>query len=279
MIVFGTCLSFALCIYCVIEPLNVFAESKTAIKLVVSNIYSWIPGVLALAFFKKERMKVKIVTKFSQTTLLALSFPILFSAAGILITLCFEKFSLERVIGAAEFFGIHIHSQIVTAIFLILSLALISILTSLTVNFLFSLGEELFWRGYIWEKLRCLGFWKAALNIAVLSSLWMAPNIVFFGYMFSKNPLIGILLSFLINLAVTPILCYFREKEQGVMASTIFKAMMNSFCPFVVVFFPDSNPLCVAPLGLSGVLAMFLVLLVFMKITAKEKLWAVGKAP
>lgn len=79
-------------------------------------------------------------------------------------------------------------------------------------SLLTALGEELFWRGYLWERLRERGFWPASLEIGLYWGLWHAPLILLFGHNSPEPRLLGRGRIVLFALALTPALLYAREK-------------------------------------------------------------------
>jgi membrane protease YdiL (CAAX protease family) len=61
------------------------------------------------------------------------------------------------------------------------------------INVLFTLGEELGWRGFLLPKLMPFGQWKAILLSGAIWGFWHAPTTLLHGYNFPQHPYLGVL--------------------------------------------------------------------------------------
>ncbi|PCI91289.1 hypothetical protein COB11_08555 [Candidatus Aerophobetes bacterium] len=138
-------------------------------------------------------------------------------------------------------------------------------LAACTINFLFTLGEELLWRGYLWEKLKCLGFYKGSGIIGFLWGLWHAPIILFFGHNYPEHRLFGVLMMIAFCVLFAPIYTYLRIKDKSLMAPTILHGMTNAFMSLALVFFPGGKNIVLAPLGFGGLIALAIVNIYFFR--------------
>jgi uncharacterized protein len=238
-----------------------FATAPYCAELEVglASLYMWIPGVFALLYMKQDKMPVKILKKPSQYCFAALLLPVLLVGLGIVYTLPFAHFSTEGIVEAAQKYHLNFSSSTVNMTLFLLCLYGIAVVASFTVNFVFALGEELFWRGYLWEHMKQGGFWRASFNIGFLWGLWNAPMILLFGINYPHHRLLGVVWMIVWCLLVTPMVLYMRMKDNSLMAPTLLHAMLNAFSPIGVVFFPQAQELLGAPLGLAGMLALLSV--------------------
>jgi membrane protease YdiL (CAAX protease family) len=69
-----------------------------------------------------------------------------------------------------------------------------SLFAGATINAVFAFGEEYGWRGVLQDELAPLGEFKANVLIGLLWGLWHAPLIVFAGFNFPGQPLLGTLM-------------------------------------------------------------------------------------
>jgi len=76
-------------------------------------------------------------------------------------------------------------------------------IAAVTVNALAALGEEIGWRGYLFELLGGATSLKKTVIIGVLWGLWHAPAILLMGYNYAYNRLLGVLLFTALTVVIT----------------------------------------------------------------------------
>ena len=96
-----------------------------------------------------------------------------------------------------------------------------AIIAAFTINGLFALGEELGWRGLVYEELIHLGFWRSSLIIGTIWGLWHLP-IIANGYNYPQHPTAGIFMMTLFTIGLTPLHLFVREKAGTVLAPGIW---------------------------------------------------------
>lgn len=259
LITFSASLLFSCIAYFICIQFFSVSPHLDKIRLLLVSSYMWIPGICALICGKQEGINLKIFKKPSIYSLHALLIPLVIVTLGVLLSIPFHAFSTEHVLKAADKFHLTFSSPLLNISIVVVGLYVLGVFASLTSNFLFALGEELFWRGYVWEKLKGLGFWRASLFIGALWGIWHAPIVLLFGHNYPEHPILGIILMVVLCILMTPVFLYLRIKDESLMAPTIFHGMFNAFCPICVVFFPGARELLVAPLGLGGMLALFIM--------------------
>ncbi|MBX9771027.1 MAG: CPBP family intramembrane metalloprotease [Candidatus Obscuribacterales bacterium] len=123
---------------------------------------------------------------------------------------------------------------------------------------IFAFGEELGWRGFLWNELKSLGFWRASSILGVIWSFWHAP-LILAGYNFPQNPLVGFLLFTIECVLLTNILVLFRLKANSVIAPTIAHAAFNGSALLVAAGFAGGSDLLMGQCGLAGLIVLSLV--------------------
>ena len=240
------------------------------VQVLLISLYGWIPGAIALFFFRHEKRNFKLLSfslkKIAQVT--ALSFLIVF--LGIVFSLFFSSFSLDAMAEAAKMYHINFSSQVISASLFFMILYAFTFLSCISVNFVLTLGEEIYWRGYLPEKLQFMDQKKVITSTSFLWALWLAPLTFFLGHNYPRQPLIGFALVLLSCFFLNPILFYLKDQEKGLTSCSIFHGLIKAFFPVCVVFFPEGNHFLIAPLGVAGVLAIGVVSLFIQFQTAKK---------
>lgn len=223
------------------------------------TMYMWIPGICALVYMKNDGISVKIFHKPSRYVWWALLLPLPLCLLEILFQGLFGRFSLEGILGVAQQYIGGISSPIAKGVITFILLYVVAAIASLTINFFCVLGEELFWRGYLWEKCKHLGFWKASLWTGVLWGLWHAPVIVLFGLNYPQHRYLGMIWMIISCMLMAPLMLYFRIRDESLMAPTIFHGLINAFLPICVIFYPTCSELLRAPMGVAGFIGLALM--------------------
>jgi membrane protease YdiL (CAAX protease family) len=160
-----------------------------------------------------------------------------------------------------------------------LMLLIISIVSSVflggVVNVVFTLGEELGWRGFLYREMRSLGFWKANLLIGTIWGLWHAP-IILQGHNYPDHPVAGVfmMVPFCISLGI--IMSWIRLKTNSVLAPALLHGMLNAVGGGILLFCYDYVDLLGSVAGLTGIFACFLMVIII-AITDKKTIEMYGK--
>jgi uncharacterized protein len=130
-----------------------------------------------------------------------------------------------------------------------------AIVAGFSINGLFGLGEELGWRGFFWDQLRCYGL-RGKVSLGIVWGLWHAP-IIALGYNFPIHPSLGILFMVFFTISLTFPLTYLRDKGQSVYPPSIVHGMINA-CGFFELIVVDKSDLFGGIVGLVGCIAILL---------------------
>ena len=142
----------------------------------------------------------------------------------------------------------------------------------LTVNALFALGEEIGWRGLLWDELKPkLGFILSNIVIGVVWSLWHAPLILLFGYSFPHHrDLIGISMYTLSLIVLSFILSLLREGSGKLYSPSVMHGTFNALANAMFYTIATEDELYGSPMGILGLLGSLTTLLV---VYVVDKVW------
>jgi hypothetical protein len=226
--------------------------------LAFSLLYMWTPGLVALALARREGLTLRVWGRPNRWWLVAWVLPVLFSLASIVTSLPLDEYvglaQIREAIAART--GAEGASLPEWALWT--ALIVQGLLAGATVNLLFALGEELMWRGYLWERTRELGFWPASLYIGVVWGAWHAPLVYFLGYNYPDHRFLGVLFMVVFTVLLTPWLLYLREQGGAIVVPALFHGSLNAVAGISLLVFARSNDLLPGLLGLGGFVVLAL---------------------
>jgi len=132
-------------------------------------------------------------------------------------------------------------------------------------NIPFAMGEEFAWRGYLFDKIKRKNKIIHNLWVGFIWGVWHAP-IILIGYNFpSANPFLGLLVFIVFTCSASFLFFYLREKSNSIIAPSIFHGSFNSSVIFITLFVENGNSLFSNPVGISGIITMGVIYLLFLK--------------
>ena len=138
-------------------------------------VYMWIPGAIAIVFSKKEKIHLPIFKKSNRYLQYACLVPIVLSLLSFAFSFLFAKFHpidlSDPNLSKFVFFASPLLNYLTISLIILIS----GVVIGGTINILSTLGEELMWRGYLYEKCKNLGFWKSSFFIGSIWGLWHLP--------------------------------------------------------------------------------------------------------
>ncbi|MEZ0348478.1 MAG: CPBP family intramembrane glutamic endopeptidase [Thermus sp.] len=213
-------------------------------------LYMWVPGLVALYFARREGLRLPLSPRPNRYWLFAWLFPVGLTLLSLPLSLPFGAWKGLKGLLPPE-------APALPEAALWALLLLQGLLAGATVNLLAALGEELFWRGYLWEKLRERGFWPASLEIGFYWGLWHAP-LVLAGHNYPKEPLLGVPMTILFTLLLTPALLHVREKGGSILAAALLHGTLNAVAGLSLVAVERTHDLLIGVVGLPGFFLMAL---------------------
>lgn len=237
---------------------TVFSEFKCACFLpyLFSIIYMWIPGIFGLVFLKKEKLKINFFEKSKKWLSYSLMLPVVFTMLAIMVGSIFSPIEPDRLLPRTSFFSTMTPFYIVNFVTFYLYILVLAITCAVSVSYFCALGEEIMWRGYLWEKLKWLGFGRASFSIGMLWGLWYAPIILFLGYNYGEYRVFGVIWMIIFCLLMTPIILYIRAQSKTIASATVFHGMLKIIAHLPFMFYDQVNPLIVTTFGVSGFIVL-----------------------
>jgi uncharacterized protein len=130
-----------------------------------------------------------------------------------------------------------------------------AIMGGITLNTFFGYGEELGWRGLLFDELRPLGFWRSSLLIGVVWGLWHAP-LMLMGFHYPHAPVLGIAMMTVFCTLFSPVMCFIRLKSKSVIAAAILHGSFNATYILVIFFLKGGSEFLVGVFGLAGFIVL-----------------------
>lgn len=127
-----------------------------------------------------------------------------------------------------------------------------------TLNAIPALGEELGWRGFLYNELKPLGFWASSIVIGVIWGFWHLPLIIH-GYNYPEAPIAGIFMMVLFTVLLSPIFTHIREQSDTVLVPAAFHGTLNAIAGLPFLFFAGASHLIIGAGGLAGTLVLIFV--------------------
>lgn len=236
-----------------------------------SLLYMWIPGLIALGLARRGGLNLLRWSRPSRYWLLAWLLPVVLTLLSVPVSLLFGPWvGLEGFLRQLPS-RLPLETLPPTATLLLL-IILQALVAGATLNLLAALGEELMWRGYLWEQVRGLGLWRAAWLIGGVWGVWHTP-LILQGYNYPQHPLLGVLWMTLFTLLLSPWMLYLRERGGSVWVAALFHGTLNAVGPLGHVLVERTSDLLVGMLGLAGFVVLLAANLVLYALCQPGESW------
>jgi len=242
-----------------------------------SLVYMWIPGIVALVLARREGLSLRTWSRPNRWWLLALWLPVLLALASIVTSLPLDSYVGLAQVREAIAARTGAEGASLPGWALWTALIVQGLLAGATINLLFALGEELMWRGYLWERTRELGFWPASLYIGVVWGAWHAPLVYFLGYNYPEHRFLGVFFMVVFTVLLTPWMLYLRERGGAIVVPALFHGTLNAVAGLPLLVFAGSadplarsNDLLVGLTGLGGFVVLALANLYLRRLVPPE---------
>lgn len=128
-----------------------------------------------------------------------------------------------------------------------------------TINAVAAFGEEYGWRNYLVNALRGQKFWKAALLIGLVWGIWHAP-LILLGHNYPQHPVAGVGMMCVFCVLLGVIELWIVLKTGSVVPAAIMHGTVNAISGTALYLIQGGNDLTVGMPGLSGFIAMTIVI-------------------
>ena len=149
------------------------------------------------------------------------------------------------------------------------------LVSGITINAVFGLGEEIAWRGYLMQIFKGKKFMVIVLWTGLIWGLWHAP-IILNGHNYPQHPEIGVLMMVVLCLLLTPMLMYFRLKSGSVIVPAIMHGTYNAVVGLSMILVTPANDLLYGGPGLAGMITLLLInicLFIYDRYISKENIF------
>jgi len=148
------------------------------------------------------------------------------------------------------------------------ALLVLALLNSLTigasVNALVALGEELGWRGYLFDELLNVtgSFYKVSIIVGIIWGVWHAPLIVFLGHNYPHHrDIVGVTFFTVLCVVWSIILCRLKERSESIIPPSVMHGVLNALGGLMIFTIRYDDELWTLPVGVIGLLSSVIILL------------------
>jgi len=138
-----------------------------------------------------------------------------------------------------------------------------AIMAGLSINMVFAMGEEILWRGFLYNSLSNLSFIKKQLLIGTIWGLWHIP-IVLQGHNYGiENGIIGSFYFLLITIPLSMLMGLLMEKTgRNSIYAGMLHGMFNGFAGFFTLMVIGYNPFIGGAVGIISIASLLIAFLI-----------------
>lgn len=125
--------------------------------------------------------------------------------------------------------------DVVPASVVVLSQSLLALTLAPFLNMLFTMGEELGWRGFLLPRLLPLGQWKAVLWSGLIWGLWHAPVIIQ-GHNYPGYPILGVFMMIIFCFLLGTIIAWLYINTKSPWVAALIHGAVNAIAGLPVLF-------------------------------------------
>lgn len=143
----------------------------------------------------------------------------------------------------------------------VISLILLSsVIAGFSINLLFALGEEIGWRGFMYNRLERVPATNRIVITGLVWGFWHAP-LILQGHNYPEHPEFGVLMMVVFCVALAFPMDWLRRNSNSVLAPAAFHGMINASAAGLMMFVYPGHEFLGSVVGLAGILALLPVYL------------------
>lgn len=158
-------------------------------------------------------------------TLLSGLFTVLFGIAKLDLNFTMIRTAMESATSGGE----------VPVGIVVLSQTLLAVTLAPFINMLFTMGEELGWRGFLLPRLLPLGQWKAVLWSGLIWGVWHAPVIVQ-GHNYPGHPILGVFMMIVFCFLLGAIIAWLYINTKSPWVAALAHGSVNAIAGVPILF-------------------------------------------
>lgn len=132
---------------------------------------------------------------------------------------------------------------------------LVAVVAACTGNLPFMLGEELGWRGYLYQATAPWPAWKRVLFTGIIWGLWHAP-LILMGHNYPEYLIAGIGMMVVFCTLLALLFDWSRTRVKAVWGPCLLHGIINGSAGLFALFAWEGQPLVASPVGLGGFLVL-----------------------
>jgi len=248
-------------------------DTNTSAYVVFAMCYMLLPAICAvvLQLLHKEKpfRNLNISFRFNRWFLIAGIVPFIASFSAMGISLFFPNVSFSSSYeGILQFIpqdqtdsAMEQLSRFPPVIFILIQIVQ-AFVAGYTINAVFAFGEELGWRGYLFNALKNRKFIHVSLITGVIWGLWHFP-LILLGHNYPQHPEAGVGMMVLFCVLLSPMMAYITIKSGSVITAAFFHGCLNAISGISLIFLTGGNDLITGMTGFAGFIALFILNLAF----------------
>lgn len=132
------------------------------------------------------------------------------------------------------------------------------LMAGITINAVFSFGEEVAWRGWLVKQFEGKSFLYTSIVTGIIWGVWHFP-LILMGHNYPMHPVFGVFMMIVVCIALTTVILFIRIKAKSVIAAAIAHGSLNATSGISLLYLAGFNDILAGSAGLVGLLLLILI--------------------